>query len=316
MSEIETADIGLGQFTVGRIGVGAMPWSDSRSFGYGSRLGLAQARQAFDACLGAEITLVDTAELYGFGKSERIVGKLVRASPQSVCVATKYAPYPWRFTRDSVSAALRRSLRRLDREQVDLYQIHFPSPVMPVARLMEGLADAVEAGLTRCVGVSNFSAAQTREAHEVLARRSVALASNQVEYSLVRRRPEKNGVLEACRELDVTLIAYSPLGRGVLSGKYRPGASPSDMRRRSPAFKTDRLEQIQPLIEALREVGAAHDNATPAQVALNWLARQSHVLPIPGAKNATQARENLEAVRFAMSDDETDRLDVLSKSFS
>ena len=310
---VEAFQIGPSELRVGRMGVGAMPWSDSRGFGYGSRLGLGDSRAAFQACLDSGMSFFDTAEIYGFGKSERILGQLVRADSRPAFVATKYAPYPWRLGRGSVVSALRRSLRRLGLARVDLYQIHFPSPFSGTRRLMNGLADAVEAGLTRYVGVSNFSAEQTREAHAALAARGVPLVSNQVEYSLVHRAPEANGVLEACREHDVSLIAYSPLGRGVLSGKYRPGASPADMRRRQAAFQTERLEQTQPLIDAMREVGAAHGGRSPAQVALNWLARQPAVLPIPGAKDPGQARDNAASVEWEMSDAEAARLEELSR---
>jgi aryl-alcohol dehydrogenase-like predicted oxidoreductase len=306
-----------GGVRVGRMGIGAMPWSDSRGFGYGSRLGLRQAREAFAACLGdgALPTLFDSAEMYGFGKSERILGELVRGAGRPTCVATKYAPWPWRVTRSSVVAALRRSLARLGLPCVDLYQIHFPPLVAPIPRILDGLADAAEAGLTRAVGVSNFSAKQLRQAHAWLARRNVVLASNQVEYSLVQRRPERDGVLDACGELGVVLIAYSPLGRGVLSGRYAADSRPADLRRRMPAFQASRLERMSPLLAALREIGAQHGARTPSQVALNWLARDPRVLPIPGAKTQRQARENLESVRFELSAGDAERIDVLSKAF-
>ncbi len=312
---MDQIEIGSSDLCVGRMGVGVMPWSDSRGFGYGSRLGLADVRSAFATCIETGMNLFDTAEIYGFGKSERILGELVRGEASPTFIATKYAPFPWRLSRGSVPAALRRSLSRLGVPRVDLYQIHFPSLLGGNERLMQGLADAVEAGLTRCVGVSNFSAAQMREAHAVLAERSVPLVSNQVEYSLVKRTPEVDGVLDACRELDVTLIAYSPLGRGVLSGKYRPGAGPSDMRRRMRIFREEQLTQIMPLIDAMREIGSAHGGRSPAQVALNWVARKSNVFAIPGAKNPRQAQDNAAALNWTMSDDQAARLDDLSKAF-
>ncbi len=310
---MEQIRIGSSDLNVGSMGVGAMPWSDSGLFGYGSRIGIREARAAFGACVSAGMTLFDTAEIYGFGRSERILGTLVREEERPTVVATKYAPYPWRLANGSVVAALRGSLRRLGLPRVDLYQIHFPSPWLGIERLMNGLADAVEAGLTRSVGVSNFSAAQMRDAHAALSRRGMSLASNQVEYSLVHRRPETNGVLDACRDLEVTLIAYSPLGRGVLSGRYRPGNGPADMRRRSAVFRDEGLARIEPLIGAMIEIGATHGDRPPAQVALNWLARQPLVLPIPGAKNATQARDNAASVVWKMTDDEVARLVQLSE---
>jgi len=307
--------IGASELVVGRIGVGAMPWSDSRGFGYGSRLGQSDAQPAFDACVASGVTLVDTAEIYGFGRSERIVGELVRGEARPMVIATKYAPYPWRTTPASIRRALEGSLRRLGVARVDLYQIHFPSLWMRPEVLAQGLADVVEAGLTRHVGVSNFSAAQMRANHAALAARSVPLVSNQVEYSLVHSAPEASGLLDACRELDVTLIAYSPLGRGVLSGKYRPGATPRDMRSRMPIFRAGQLGQLAPLLDALREIGAEHGGRTPSQVALNWLARQPAVLPIPGAKSAEQARQNAESTLFTLTPEQAERLDQLSMPF-
>jgi aryl-alcohol dehydrogenase-like predicted oxidoreductase len=309
---MEKIQIGSSDLSVPKMGVGVMPWSDSRGFGYGSRLGLEEARGPFAACIASGMTFFDTAEMYGFGRSERILGELVRGESTPVSVATKYAPVPWRFGSRAVVAALKRSLNRLGLERVDLYQIHFPSRLGGIASMVNGLAEAAEAGLTRAVGVSNFSAAQMREAHAILAKRGVPLAANQVEYSLLKRSPESNGVLDACRELDVTLIAYSPLGRGALSGKYRPGAGPADLRRRRNVFKDETLERLTPLLDAMREIGAAHGDRSPAQVALNWLIRLHGVLPIPGAKDAAQARDNAAAAGFSMSADEAARLDTLS----
>ena len=153
-----------------------------------------------------------------------------------------------------------------------------------------------------------------RRAHAHLAKRGIPLVSNQVEYSLIHRSPAADGILDACTELNVTLIAYSPLGRGVLSGKYRPGASVQDVRRFYRQFGGDQLEKIMPIIAVLEEIGGAHDKS-PAQVTLNWLARQPHVLPISGVKNARQAESNASAIGWEMSAAESARLDEVSLSF-
>jgi aryl-alcohol dehydrogenase-like predicted oxidoreductase len=183
------------------------------TWGYGRDYGEGDCRGAFAASLGAGITLFDTAELYGWGESERLLGRFIaerEARPETAVVATKFFPYPWRLRHGDVVAALRASLRRLGRPRVDLYQLHWPLPVFSVPRRMDALAETVRAGLTRAVGVSNYSAADLRRAHAALAERGIPLASNQVHYSLLHRRPERDGVLAACRELGVTLIAYSP----------------------------------------------------------------------------------------------------------
>jgi aryl-alcohol dehydrogenase-like predicted oxidoreductase len=206
--------------------------------------------------------------------------------------------------------ALRDSLNRLDLSQVDLYQIHWPYTPVSVETWMEALADAVEVGLTRAVGVSNFSPSQTVRAHAVLARRGVPLASNQVEYSLLERKPETGGLINVCRDLGVTVIAYSPIAKGMLTGKYTADNVPSGMRRRMYSRKL--LVRIQPLIDVLREIGQAHGDKTPSQVSLNWLICKGAV-PIPGAKNLRQAQENFGALGWRLTDEEMARLDETSK---
>jgi aryl-alcohol dehydrogenase-like predicted oxidoreductase len=178
---------------------------------------------------------------------------------------------------------------------------------------MGALADAVEVGLTRTVGISNFSPGQTIRAHAALARRGVPLASNQVEYSLLDRKPETSGLIKVCRDLGVTVIAYSPIAKGMLSGKYTPDNVPTGLRRRM--YNRDYLVKIQPLIDLLREIGQAHGDAnsakTPSQVSLNWLICKGAV-PIPGAKNLRQAEENFGAVGWRLTDEEVARLDEVS----
>jgi aryl-alcohol dehydrogenase-like predicted oxidoreductase len=173
---------------------------------------------------------------------------------------------------------------------------------------MEQLADAVEAGKVRAVGVSNYSAEQMREAHAALARRGIPLASNQVEYSLLHRQPETDGVLDACRELGVTLIAYTPLAGGRLTGKYSAHSRAGGLFRRIlPQYSRRALDAIQPVIGLLREIGECYSK-TPSQVALRWLIENPIVLPIPGAKNGRQALENAETLKFSLTADEVEAL--------
>jgi len=155
------------------------------------------------------VTLVDTAEMYGNGASERIIGEILceGAFQGRPVIATKFAPLPYRFSAKSLLSAVDKSLERLGIETIDLYQIHFPSPIFKINALMDVLAETVKAGKVRRVGVSDYGADQMRRAHYRLASHGVSLASNQVEYSLLRRAPETNGVLEASRDLGVTLIA-------------------------------------------------------------------------------------------------------------
>jgi len=307
--------IGNSDMIIAPIGVGTMAWSNSGMWGYGDRLKRADVEGAFKSSLAAGLKLFDTAEVYGRGYSERVLGELVRNELTLVYIATKYAPLPTRFSAWSLRVALDKSLKRLGVDVIDLYQIHFPSGWIKIEALMNALADAVEAGKVRYMGVSNFSADQMRRAYETLAKRDVPLVSNQVEYSLVQRGPEVNGVLDACRELNITLIAYCPLGRGVLTGKYRPGTGAGGMRRFYGPFRPENLAAAMPIIEVLKEIGDAHGGKTPGQVALNWLARQPGVLPIPGAKNEKQARQNAGAIDWDMTNEEAERLNQISMAF-
>lgn len=306
----ELVQLGKTGIQVPPLGIGTWQWGDRMLWDYGKG-GYTDAdlRAAFDAALAAGVAFFDTAEAYGNGRSETLLGQFVRESGQNVTVATKFMPYPWRLHCSRLLAALRRSLKRLGLPRVDLYQVHFPSPPLPVEEWAEGLAEAVAAGLTRAVGVSNFSAAQMGRAFNTLAARGVPLASNQIEYSLLHREPERNGQLQTARDLGVTIIAYSPLAKGILTGKYTPENPPPGMRRR--LYNRQRLQQVQPLIALMREIGAAHGDKSPAQVALNWTICKG-AIPIPGAKNARQLQSNLGALGWRLTDEEVAALDEAS----
>jgi aryl-alcohol dehydrogenase-like predicted oxidoreductase len=305
--------LGRTDLEVPRLGLGAMTWGSpsGRSrwgpakLAYGGASGPEEERRAFEASLSAGVDLFDTAAMYSGGASERRVGEL--AEGRSVVMATKFPP-GWRSTAEALPEALDQSIARLRRSPIDLYQHHFPSRRVPIPSLMGLMADAVEAGKVRAVGVSNYSAAQLRVAHAALAERGIPLASNQVEYSLLHRAPEVNGLLDACQELGITLIAYQPLAQGVLTGKYRPGDRPKGIRRFGRYFRGDGLKKAQPVVALLREIGERHAR-TPAQVALRWLIEQEGVLPIPGAKNGRQAASNAEALSFSLAGDEIQALD-------
>jgi aryl-alcohol dehydrogenase-like predicted oxidoreductase len=305
--------LGRSDLEVPRLGVGAMTWGSpsGRSrwgpakLAYGGPRGPEEERRAFEASLSAGADLFDTAAMYSGGASERRLGELAEGG--QVVIATKFPP-GWLSTERALPQALDQSLGRLRRSTVDLYQHHFPSPRVSIPALMGLMADAVEAGKVRAVGVSNYSAAQVRVAHAALAERGIPLASIQVEYSLLHRAPEVNGLLDACRELGITLIAYQPLAQGVLTGKYRPGDRPRGIRRFGRYFRGDGLEKAQPVVALLREIGEGHSRS-PAQVALRWLMEQEGVLPIPGAKDGTQAASNAQALSFTLAGGEVEALD-------
>jgi aryl-alcohol dehydrogenase-like predicted oxidoreductase len=303
--------LGSSQLRVSPLGIGTWAWGDRLFWGYG-RGGYTDSdlEDAYQVSRAAGINFFDTAEVYGRGRSERLLGRFARAADDQIVVATKFFPYPWRWRRSGLVRALSGSLKRLGLDRVDLYQIHWPFPPVPIETWMAGLADAVEAGLARAVGVSNYDPVQTRRAHTALSERGVPLVSNQVHYSLLHRQPEHNGLFDLCRELDVTLIAYSPLEMGVLTGKYTTENPPPGIRGRR--YRREYLTQVQSLIALLREIGEAYGGVTPAQVALNWVMCKGAV-PIPGAKNARQAEENTGALGWRLSGEEVAALDAASE---
>lgn len=307
------ATLGQSNLRVPRMGVGAMTWGNPKGLArlhpaqtaYGGAHGIDEERRALDASIAAGVNLFDTAAMYSLGAAERRLGELARG--RDVIIATKY-PSGWSFRAEDFPKELALTLARLGRDVIDLYQHHYPNRRMSIPTLMDRLADAVEAGKVKAAGVSNYSAGQMREAHAALAKRGIPLASNQVEYSLLKRQAETNGVLDACRELGITLIAYSPLAGGMLTGKYsvenRPGGF---FRRILPQYGRKAFEAIRPVIALLNSIGEKYSK-TPSQVALRWLMENPVVLPIPGAKNGRQATENAEALKFSLTEDEVHAL--------
>jgi aryl-alcohol dehydrogenase-like predicted oxidoreductase len=296
-----TTTLGNTGIDVTPIGFGTWAWGDSLFWGYGKDYGEADLRQAFQAAIDKGITFLDTAEIYGLGKSEELLGKFIKETNAKTQIATKYMPLPWRFRSEDVADAVTASLKRLKMPSVDLYQVHWPFPsLLSQESLMNALADEVEQGRIKAIGVSNYSAEQLREAHKLLAKRGVPLAVNQMRYSLITREIETNGVLTAARELDVTILAYSPLAQGLLTGKYTADHPPSGARSIDQRFKGAGLRKIQPLLERLSELGEKYGK-TQAQVALNWLICQPGVIPIPGIKNASQVQQNAGALGWELS---------------
>jgi aryl-alcohol dehydrogenase-like predicted oxidoreductase len=270
------------------IGVGTNRWS------YGAND--TPVFETYQTLVGAGGGFIDTAEVYGFGKSERLIGDCIRKDGRPVFVASKFAPFVARTSPRHLLGALDASLGRLGLASIDLYYVHFPFPFADLDGFADGLAEAVKSGKAKHVGVSNFNADQMRRIADRLQRSDIPLAANEVHYSLAHRNPETNGVLEACRELDVALVAYFPLASGRLT------AAPD-------AAKPDKLDAVR---RALAEVAQAHQ-ATPGQAALNWLlARDPHVILIPGATKARHATANLAALDWRLTDEEFAVLDAAS----
>jgi aryl-alcohol dehydrogenase-like predicted oxidoreductase len=238
-----------------------------------------------------------------------LLGRFAERHGSAVSIATKFAPYRYRLMRGARPVALWRSLGRLRRRHVELYQIHWPSRWVSIERWMTALARTVHDGTVASVGVSNYSRGEMLRAEKALAHSGLVLASNQVQYSLLCREPETNGVADLCKQLGATLIAYSPLGMGLLTGKYSPDRMPAGGNR-SHFTKTD-LARIGPLLSLIGDVGAQYGGKTPSQVALNWVICKGAV-PIPGVKNKEQAVEALGALGWRLSSSDVAALDEAS----
>jgi aryl-alcohol dehydrogenase-like predicted oxidoreductase len=292
-----------GGVRVSAIGLGTWQFG-STEWGYGAEYNSVEAGKIVRRALELGVNLIDTAEFYGFGRSERIVGEAIRGRRAEVFLATKIFPIglpfmtPWRA---------RGSARRLGVDRIDLYQLHWPSPLFPARATMPRMRRLVQQGLVAHVGVSNHNLAQWQKAERSFGG---PVLSNQVLFNLVDRRPERE-LLPWAQEQGRIVIAYSPLGQGLLSGKYQDSPPSNLLRRRRSSFSAANRARLEPLIAALREIGGRH-SATPAQVSLAWLIRKPNVVAIPGASSVYQLEENVAAGDIALSDEESARLDSLS----
>ncbi len=274
-----------------------------------------ETNKIVQAALDGGINWFDTAEMYGRGQSEKALAKaLVQAgkSDDEVVIGTKW--FPLLRTSRNIPRTIDKRIEFLSPYTIDLYMIHQPLSFSSIEAQMNAMADLVEAGQIRSVGVSNFNADQMRRAHGALQERGLPLAANQVQYNLLHRDIERDGVLKTAQELGVTIVAWGPVASGLLTGKFHDNQQILDqtppMRRRR--FKR-LLEESRPVVNSLREIAARYE-VTPAQVALNWLIHFSGetVVAIPGASKVYQAQESTAAMAFQLSDDELEQLDRLS----
>ncbi|MGF1492810.1 MAG: aldo/keto reductase [Microcoleaceae cyanobacterium] len=313
MLNTDTKILGKTDITVPALCIGTWSWGDGLFWQYGQNYGETDVEQAFDTAMEAGVNFFDTAEVYGQGVSEKLLGRFIQKSNQPAIVATKYGPLPWRIWGSAVKEAVADSLKRLQLSQVTLYQVHWPlSFFMSQETLMDALADEVQQGRIRAIGVSNYSADEMRQAHEILARRDIPLATNQVRYSLVSRKVESQGILSAARELGITILAYSPLAQGLLTGKYTKANSPTGARQFDPKFTQQGLEKIEPVLSVMRQIGEKYNRTLP-QVALNWLNAQDSMIAIAGAKTAKQIQDNVGALGWQMTPEEWEQLEVVTR---
>jgi aryl-alcohol dehydrogenase-like predicted oxidoreductase len=293
---------------ISKIGLGTWQFG-AREWGYGEGYDSQAAEQIVHRAIDLGVTLFDTAEMYGFGRSERILGEALGERRASVFLATKLLPLiPVAPVVEQRAVA---SANRLGTRLLDLYQVHWPNPVVRDGTIMRGMNALQRVGLVGEVGVSNYPLERWQAAEDALGHR---VLSNQVEYSLANRAPEDE-LLPYAASHGRIIIAYSPLAQGLLSGRYDRSSRPANrVRSGNPLFLPENLDRAGELIGVLREVADAH-SATPAQIALAWVIRHPAVTAIPGASSVEQLESNVAAAEIDLADDEYETLTAVSGRF-
>ena len=300
--------LGKSNLMVSRIGIGGAQWG-MENYGLSDQ---ATIKATINHAIDSGINYLDTAEAYGNGLSEKMIGQTLkeRGDRENIIIATKIHPDHLGF--DEVLKACNASLRRLQTDYIDLFQIHAPSPTVPISETMIALRTLLDDGKIRHVGVSNFQVSMCEVAINSLD--NYEIISNQLEYNILNRNIEK-AMLKYATWRELAVIAYSPLARGMLTGKFVPGYElPADDRRRKKALfhNKENIEILQPLMDLLKEIGEKN-NATIAQVSLNWLLKFDNVIPIPGAKSIEQVDSHVAATTWKMADEDWDAISKASE---
>ncbi|MEM3659701.1 MAG: aldo/keto reductase [Thermoproteota archaeon] len=308
---LEYVELGRSGLKVSVIGLGT--WQASGK-AWGSDVEDDQIVKAIVRAHELGVNLIDTAEAYGGGHSEEVVARAIReVGRENLVVATKVHGGHLRY--NDVLKAAEHSLRRLGVREIDLYQVHWPDPweQVPLKHTMRAMEKLYKEGKIRAIGVSNFAVRDLEEAKRHLSEASIV--SNQVRYNMLQREIEEE-VLPYCRRENITVIAYSPLAQGALTGKYGLSNKPSDgIRRGNKLFTDENLAEISRLLKVLDGIAKVRGK-TIAQVAMNWLLREGNIVPIPGAKTPVQAEENAGAAGWRLSDRELKEIESVLKTLS
>lgn len=312
-SDLLVSPVGLGclQFSSGK-GISGVMWPSLRK---------KDINDIVKASINGGINWFDTAELYGWGESERALSRSLNElniPRNNIIIATKW--WPLLRTAGSITATIEKRLSALNASKIDLYQIHNSFSFSSISNEMKEMAKLVEQGKVRYIGVSNFSAKGMRKAHKELSKYGLTLVSNQVNYSLLKRQIEKNGVLDTAKELGISLIAYSPLGRGLLTGKFHDNPdlinSRHIFRRYYASLNKKKLKASSSVMKALKSIALKYQ-VTPSQIALNWVinVQGETVVTIPGVTKVGQASDNSGTMDFELSEDDLGYLSEVSFSF-
>ena len=316
---MELKEIGLTGIKFSLLGLGCWQFSKNNGFAgsFWPKLSNDNTLDIVQIALRGGVNWFDTAELYGWGKSEEslsIALKQLKTNPQSNFIATKW--WPLFRTSSSIKNTIQKRLHFLNGYPITLHQVHMPLSFSSIEKQMNAMADLVEEGKIKHVGVSNFNKKQMIRAYNALEKRGIHLTSNQMEYSILNRSIEYNGVLETAKKLNISIIAYSPLAQGIATGKFHD--NPESVKKLHTWRKLKlkkrglNLSNSLPVVNELKNIAKKH-NATPAQIALNWLVRfNQNVFAIPGAINQKQCYDNIASMDISLSDSELGELDYIS----
>ena len=300
--------IGLSKRKVSQIGLGT--WQYSSGWGYGKEYTKEDAIKIIRQAIDSGINLIDTAEVYGSGESERVIGEAIKGyDREDIIVTTKFLPMALRSS--AIERALKKSLNRLETSYIDIYLIHFPNPLRSVSFLRK-MEDFVDEGLIHNIGVSNFSQTRLKKAQSKMKKYKIQV--NQVNYSLVKNKPEEK-LIPYAEEEQIKIMAYSPLAQGWLTGKYTlETKTPKGVRRRNRVFRKKNMKRGAFLLNTLKEI-ADNYQVSVSQVALAWVIRNPVVIAIPGAKNVEQVQSNVAADDFELSAQDVSRIEGAQKNF-
>jgi aryl-alcohol dehydrogenase-like predicted oxidoreductase len=300
---MEFRELGKSGIKVSVIGLGTWQWG-AREWGWGRQYGRSEVLAAFQKGLEVGINFVDTAEIYGRGRSERLIGEAMKGHRDEVVIATKV--WPWNLTAGRLLRAADRSARRLGVDVIDLYQIHWPNPIFPIRNTMKTMKRLVQLGRVRQIGVSNFNLKQTKAAQNALS--PLELASNQVKYNLMDRKIEEE-LLPYAQNSNVTIIAYGPLASSLLTGRYTNKSHPTSLIQAADArFSSRNLKRIATLQQTISAIARVHEKSH-AQVALNWLISKPNVVAIPGAKRPDHVADSAGAADWRLTEGEMKELE-------
>ncbi len=321
-TKISTRPLGRSDLMVTPIGLGCWQFSKQNNMAgkFWPKLYDDLILKIVAGSLEGGINWFDTAEVYGKGASERALAaslKSLKKKPGEIMIATKW--WPMLRTASNIKKTIGKRLEALNPYSIDLYQVHQPYGFSGEVAEMNAMAELVKAGKIRYIGVSNFSAQKMRNSWVALQKHGLPLVTNQVPYSLLNRKIESSGTLQTAKELGISIIAYSPLAQGLLSGKFHDNPDllkNIGLRKYSKAFKPEGIEKSRPLITLLKELAEKY-KVTPTQISLNWLIyfHGETVVAIPGATKESHILENTGAMKFRLSDEDLIQIDLASRIF-